>query len=210
MKTVLSLGVMAGVAAAGAAIADTVDDGVYGSLKGGATWQDDQSYDGAGLTGVETKFDRGRIGTAAIGVRSGPMRYELEGVHSESDVKSQNAGGGSVTGGGKSRLTAGMANVYVDLGTYVGVKPYIGGGAGYGRVKVDNYTVGGVTAVNGKDDVLAYQGMAGVSYDITPKLAVTGEYRYVGTNDATVDGPFGPSKVSYDSNNVLVGLRYTF
>ncbi len=188
-------------------------DGMYGSIKGGAAWVDDHSYSapGGGAGIVETKLDDGLIGTAALGVKSGIMRYELEGIRQESDVKAHTVGGTSIGGGGKTTLSGAMGNVYIDLGEHMGLKPYIGGGAGYARVGFENFTAGGVTVLDEKDDVFAYQGMAGVSYDLNPHWALTAEYRYLGANDAkvsTVGG--GTTKVSYDSNNVLIGARYTF
>jgi len=187
-------------------------DGMYGSIKGGAAWVDDHSYSTAGGTStVETKLDDGLIGTAALGVKSGIMRYELEGIRQESDVKAHTVGGTGIGGGGKTTLSGAMGNVYIDLGEHMGLKPYIGGGAGYARVGFEDYRVGGTTVLDDKDDVFAYQGMAGVSYDLNPHWALTAEYRYLGTNDAKVTAAGGTAtKVSYDSNNVLIGARYTF
>lgn len=210
---------VAAVALAGAASVMSIapamaNDGMYGSIKGGAAWLDDHSYSAPGGGGagiVETKLDDGLIGTAALGVKSGIMRYELEGIRQESDVKAHTIGGTGIGGGGKTTLSGAMGNVYIDLGEHMGLKPYIGGGAGYARVGFENFTAGGVTVLDAKDDVLAYQGMAGVSYDLNPHWSLTAEYRYLGANDAKVTTTGGgTTKVSYDSNNVLIGARYTF
>jgi len=221
MKHSLKLSVaLAGVAAMGEATAAQADswatgwmpkDGIYGSVKGGASWVDDHSYT-TGLGSTETKLETGTIGSVAIGARNGMMRYELEGLRQDSDVKSHSAAGVAVGGSGESELTAAMANVYVDFGERLGVKPYIGGGIGYGHVNFKDYSATGTGQfLDDSDNVLAYQGIAGVAYDINPCWAVTAEYRYIGTNDAEVATSAGTNtKVSYDSNNVLVGLRYTF
>jgi len=187
-------------------------DGPYASVKGGWTDTDDHSYNtGVGL--AETKLKNGALGSAAMGYKYGVMRYEAEVLHQESDAKSHTIGG--VTPGGvdgSPATTAAMANAYVDLGTYIGLKPYVGGGVGYSRVKFKDYrTASTGTFLDDSDNVLAYQGMAGVSYDITPKLALTGEYRYLGTNDPEVTTVGGTNtKISNDSNNGMLGLRYTF
>lgn len=210
----VALGSAASVATVAPAMAEgwMPKDGIYGSVKGGAAWVDDHSYDGGGLGPVETKLDDGLLGTAAIGMKRGMMRYELEGVRSEADVKAHTVNGVSAGGGGKTELTAAMANVYVDLGQYGGFKPYVGGGAGYARVGFKGYdTPGTGEFLDDNDDVLAYQGMAGVSYDLNPCWALTAEYRYIGTNDAEVTTTAGTNtSMSYDSNNVLIGARYTF
>lgn len=182
-------------------------DGGYASVKGGASWVDDQDYR-VGGTGVSTKLDTGGIGSAAIGMRKGPFRGEIEGLYSESEVDKHNVAGNA---DGKTKLTAAMGNVYYDITKIDGFVPYVGGGVGYGHMKLDNYSAGATKLVDKSDNVLAYQGIAGVSYQINPCWDVTAEYRYLGTQDASVRTAAGnKTDVSYNSNNVLVGLRYNF
>ena len=107
-------------------------------------------------------------------------------------------------------MNAIMGNVYYDFGQSA-LKPYIGGGAGVGRLSLNNHNAGGVTLMDDKDTVFAYQGMAGVMYTLTPNWSVNAEYRYIGTNDAEMSASNGStSKVAYDSNNVILGLSYKF
>jgi OOP family OmpA-OmpF porin len=187
-------------------------DGPYVSVKGGWTGTDNHSYNtGAGR--ASTKLDNGQIMSGAVGYKYGVMRYEVEGIHQASDVKSHTIAGTPRGGSdGKTQTDAAMANAYVDLGTYIGLKPYVGAGLGYSRVKYKNYSSSSTGPfLNDSDNAMAYQGMAGVSYDITPKWSATAEYRYLGTNDAEVTtAGGGQTKIGNDSNNVLVGLRYTF
>jgi len=187
------------------------NDGVYVRGEGGWTNIDDNSFaTGAGT--VSNKYeDDGYSYGAAIGMKKGPMRYELEGLHQESDVKSNSLAGAPLAGsGGTAELNAAMANVYYDFGNGR-LKPYIGGGAGIAEMKMDNISGGGATLMDDSDSVLAYQGMAGVSYQLNPCWSVNAEYRYVGTNDAELTTPGGAtSKVAYDSNNVMLGLTYKF
>ena len=65
-----------------------------------------------------------------------------------------------------------MGNAYLDLSAKSLLRPYIGAGLGAA-------IVGGES----KDTVLAYQGMAGLSYELSAKHAIGVEYRYFKTAD---------------------------
>lgn len=87
-----------------------------------------------------------------------------------------------------------LANAYVDLGTYAGLTPYVGGGAGvthvsWGDISHNPYCVNGTAACSG--NTLAAQGssgmdswrftyalMAGMSYDITSSVKLDLGYRF--------------------------------
>lgn len=188
-----------------------VRDGAYARVQGGWSNLDDNSFS-TSLGRVHTKYDDdGWISGAALGTRMGPWRGEIEGLYAEHEAKGHSLNGVGVGGvDGHAKLTAGMVNGYYDIGQGR-LKPYVGGGVGYANVKLDNYRAAGAKVADDDDNVLAYQGMAGVSYEINPCWSINGEYRYIGTNDAeirTLGG--GKSKVAYDSNNVMVGLTYKF
>jgi len=48
--------------------------------------------------------------------------------------------------------------------------------------------------------------MAGVSYAIDDQWSVDGQYRFFGTQDATIQG----ADFSMNSNDLMIGLRYDF
>jgi opacity protein-like surface antigen len=182
----------------------------YIRAEGGWNYTDDNSY-GTSVGQVNTKYDSGYMAGGAVGMQTGPMRYEVEAFQNKAKVKSLSAAGIAQPGAnGSMQLGAVMGNVYYDFGSH-NLKPYIGGGVGMGRLKADNQRSSFTTYADDSDTVLAYQGMAGVKYDLTPNWAVNGEYRYIGTNDgdiSTLGG--GTRKISYDSNNVILGLTYKF
>lgn len=111
-----------------------------------------------------------------------------------------------------------LANAYFDLGTWSGLTPYVGAGIGGAYVDSswaprDGYA-GGSSNWN-----FAWALMAGVSYAITPNLAVDVGYRYVhlgDTNSGTfscANGGCSQTPIYYKdvaSNDVRIGLRYTF
>jgi opacity protein-like surface antigen len=177
---VLSAGL---VAIAGSASADMLSrDGLYATVKGGVTQPQDQSF------GVE--YDTGFTAGAALGKKFGNYRAEIEGIYEESDTDG---------GAGKTEFSGAMVNGYYDFKNSSFFTPYVGVGAGYGHLRYHS-DVAGVNSVS--EDTLAYQGIAGVGYELNPCWTLTGEYRYVGTTEA--------ADTRYQSHSAIAGLRYSF
>lgn len=127
------------------------------------------------------------------------------------------------------RLDA-LANLYVDLGTWSGFTPYVGGGLGVSRIQITSdtnwYMSNGLPYHITTDgfyfnwdrsiDLIRYQFawalMAGVSYAITPELALDVGYRYI--NLGTISGVQDATGNTYtkvvDAQEVRLGLRYLF
>ncbi len=125
-----------------------------------------------------------------------------------------------------------MANGYVDLGTYVGITPYIGAGAGMSYVSWSNlddttYCVDGVVtpcaspaAVGGSTHGgingwrFTYALMAGVAYDISQNFKLDVGYKYRNIDGGDMFGwdsgeTFGAgSHGNIDTHEVRLGLRY--
>ena len=113
-------------------------------------------------------------------------------VDGESQIGSNCPFGG---GGGSCSLTHDtgfdaimvMANGYIDLGTYAGLTPYIGGGVGATNIQWDDVktraTCGGAacgTITNPGEESwrFTYALMAGASYDLTNRIKLDVGYRY--------------------------------
>src|SRR4051812_40720386 len=86
-----------------------------------------------------------------------------------------------------------MVNGYVDLGTYVGFTPYVGGGLGYsyvdwGSLSSSNFCTGpcpgpgtlvGTSESEGDQSWrFTYAAMAGIAYDVSQNLKIDLGYRY--------------------------------
>jgi opacity protein-like surface antigen len=114
-----------------------------------------------------------------------------------------------------------MANLWIDLPVGEVIRPYVGGGLGFGRLDVD--LIGEET--NGSTDVIiddsdwgfAYQLGAGVAFGFTPNMAIDVGYRYKVINNADLqlsdditDDNGGQIEKDYKSHNILVGLRFGF
>ncbi|WP_378947425.1 outer membrane protein [Mesorhizobium sp. ANAO-SY3R2] len=97
-------------------------------------------------------------------------------------------------GGAEMSAISVMANGYLDLGTYIGLTPYVGGGVGWSYVSwsnlnnrffcvddVNTCTVGlvGTDSHGGVSDWrFTYALMAGLAYDLTDNLKVDLGYKY--------------------------------
>ncbi len=95
-----------------------------------------------------------------------------------------------------------MANVLYDFKNLTNFTPYIGGGLGIAHTKFnddnDNTSL--------TDTKPAYQGMAGIGYNINRHNTISAGYRYFAARDYE-NGPF---TFSYDKHSVEAGYRFTF
>jgi OOP family OmpA-OmpF porin len=177
----------------------------------------------AGNSKLDTHF--GPAGQLSLGYGFGNgLRAEIEG-----DVmqNSPNSFGGAHSVAGQELKYGGMANVlydFVDLTPYV--TPYLGVGVGYQEQQFHNLRLvapGGAVLQTGTSSQgsFAYQGIAGVALPVSPALAFTLDYRFMGLTGnrnygAAVLTPGGAItaaniKSTNNYNNMaLVGLRYAF
>lgn len=182
----------------------------------------------------ETKVGPAAAVSLGYGFGNG-LRVELEGTGRRNELDGVRLNGQTL------RSTSGwvgnygpMVNLLYErsLGQPLGLplSAYIGGGGGY--LLADYRKLGGTTAngrtlvdLHGSSWALAYQGIAGVALaldGITPGLALTTEYRYLGLADnkvkALVQDRVSPAAVrraevkvtDNGTHTVLVGLRYAF
>ena len=123
-----------------------------------------------------------------------------------------NKGSFAGTGTQDFRSYGGMVNAYVDLGTFAGFTPYLGGGVGYVDVDWHDYTDAVSVVHPGANDWrFAYQLSAGVAYAITKNLKLDVGYRYfdVGGGGRYTDA--GGNRIDdggFGKSEVRAGLRY--
>jgi len=115
-----------------------------------------------------------------------------------------------------------LANGYLDMGTWYGFTPYIGGGVGVAVYQVSSfkdvslYPLGGFgTAPDHTSANFAWALMAGVAYHITPNLLLDVGYRYVNMGDISTGAISCSSTCNHETqhfnmeaNDVRVGLRW--
>jgi len=117
----------------------------------------------------------------------------------------------------------GLANAYIDMGNWCGFTPYIGAGIGFASINVSgmkdiNVPTGGAAFGSDKTTTnFAWAIHGGVSYDVTPQMAIDLSYRYTDLGNAssgavyTYQGAYAHSGVhikDITSNDVLFGVRY--
>ena len=214
--------------------------GVYIGAGAGVNLKQNSDLDakgplGAGLPrrGGELQYDTGWAGVLSVGYGFGNgVRAEIEGNYRYN--KADGVAGFGLGPWGRDRGYAQsygvMANVFYDFYQLNWpVIPYIGVGAGYvwtelNSVRGTSGQSGQRFAIDDTDGQFAYQAMVGASVPISavPGLAITAEYRFMGTLDNSFKAtaydttvPIGaPLRGKVDAENFnhafMLGVRYAF
>jgi OOP family OmpA-OmpF porin len=175
---------------------------------------------------ADVSFDTAPAGNLYLGYDFGAIRADIEGSIRQNDIGDVGVNwdafrfrGFPVPGGndvkanvkGHERTIGLMANVYYDFEFGSPFVPYVGGGLGVGfnnwKVKIPDADIN----FDYDSPLFAYQGIAGVSYYITPNLAANVEYRYFGESDAEFTS--GSTRIKLDApanHTVLAGIKYVF
>lgn len=133
--------------------------------------------------------------------------------------------GWNITKGRVSGIV-GLANAYVDLGTWHRITPFIGAGIGFASMTTSNvrdtgygaFAGGSGSASNKTSTALAWAIHAGLGYDLTTNLKAEVAYRYLNIGDVnsgrvvcTVPCAAYNAKIkNLDSHDVKFGMRYVF
>ncbi|MCH7498803.1 MAG: porin family protein [Nitrospinae bacterium] len=155
-------------------------------------------------TGEQFQNDPAFVINGAIGVELNPtIRIEGEiGLHTNTaDIS-----------GFADEFTFGivsfMGNGYFDIPTNSPLRPYVGVGLGFAVANLEQDFFG-ITA-DDSDLVAAFQLMAGLGYDISPKATLTFGYRYFTTSDPTFVLFGAPFETEITSHDFLFGARFRF
>ena len=199
----------------------------------GNTWN--TGYAGGGFTVEHTDMKTAPFFGLGIGVeRNRWLRLDLTGEYRGKFVffsqdRYNNGGACPGVGCGTNEFTAdieswlGLANAYIDIGTWRGITPYVGAGVGVASVSVlglKDVNVPQNSIFYGADNTevnFAWALYAGMSYDVTSQFTVDLAYRYVDLGDAAsgvvaaYDGSSSyPEHELQDitSHDVMLNLRY--
>jgi len=182
---------------AGGTVAQAKDVRPYFSLEVGAA----VNADGKGDSGdPAVSYDPGLAAGGAIGLDFEAGRIEAEVAYRRSGISE--IGGVSINGSGKLQVLSYMVNGYLTAPVQSALKPYLLGGVGFATGFLSS--VGGSTSATSTQ--FAYQGGAGIGFDIKRNVTLDASYRYLGTSDFSFNG----DKLSYGSHNMLFGVRYTY
>ena len=177
--------------------------GLYLSGNIGLGFRPDAGF--SGTTG-DLQNDPGLVINGAIGVELNPMiRVEAEiGLHNNTaDLLPFSPNEFTFS------MVSFMGNGYFDIPTNSPLRPYVGAGLGFAVAGVEEEDVFGATSTD-SDLVGAFQLMAGIGFDISPKATFTFGYRYFTTSDPSFNTAFGPFETEYTSHDFLFGARFRF
>ncbi|MGE4281833.1 MAG: OmpA family protein [Magnetospirillum sp.] len=156
----------------------------YVGLDGGANYMQDPGSS----TGADS--DWGWVGLGQVGYSYGAPKVELElGYRSNDSIDSIST----------------MINGIYDFMPNSKWHPFVGAGIGWAWLDGD---FAGAGARN-SDNSFAYQGIAGVGYDLDTNWALKAQYRYFATLDADV-GTANSGDSDYRNHSILAGFTYKF
>lgn len=199
----------AGPAPAKAAAAPA--SGQYISVSGGLVGKTDYDFGFAGGYKAKADVDSGAQGAIAWGSSVGNgWRAEIAlGYRSQNGdtVVTQNGTKLGSTDGKVQALSIDI-NGYYDFPVAGPAKPYVGAGIGVAQVKFND------DLIDDKGDALTLQGIAGVSFAVSPTIALfaEGRYQYTGSIKIKTSSPSGEqnSHLSMSGPAALVGARFAF
>jgi len=175
----------------------------YLGISGGVAILHDSDVTVAGVGGGTMDFDTGVAFNMNAGVELGGGRLEAEFGYKNADVKAVSAFGNSATVDDSDVLILSyMLNGYIDIKTESAIKPFIG--AGVGLLDAEFRSSG---FNSDKDKEFGYQFMAGLGFKTDDLVTIDVSYRYQGApNDFSKNG----TSISYNSSNILLGIRANF
>lgn len=175
-------------------------DGWYAAFRGGLTNSNLNDVDANASATADIDFDNVWMMSGAVGYRYSYFRAELEYSYRE-DHDENSSSGLSGTEFGSQNL---MLNGYIDfLPNYV-ISPYISGGIGWAKVKMDTFYTAASVRHEDNNDVnnFAWSIGAGLTIRVNKCLNLDGGYRYIDMGDI--------DSANVNAHEVYFGLRYTF
>jgi len=142
-------------------------------------------------TVFDLDFDNAFLINAAVGLRGGNYRSELEVLYQNHDLDAVSASDATVTNpSGRVKALTGLVNAYYDFDTgRTGFTPYITGGLGYTMADMSiHMTVDDEAGtLNENANAFAFQLGVGVGYPISERVTVDLRYRYFSARKLNFD-----------------------
>lgn len=162
----------------------------------------------ANPTPFRSSFDTGFIGIGSVGYKwDGHVRTELEAAYRQSDFNKVN---GTPANGIQKGIGI-SANIIYDFDNESAITPYLGVGFGISSDKWKRVATTGIPSFNDRSTAFQWQGIAGASMQMSPRVGVFVDYRYINSGKHSFDSQPSGSRVGRytdESHNVLVGLRF--
>lgn len=187
--------------------------GWYVGLGGGVNFKEDSDTSLLGITD-KFSFNPGYALDGSVGYGfENQLRAEFETSYRHNNVDKVSGPGAGTRTGSEDAIGL-MGNLFYDFDTRTGLTPYVGGGVGLGLVGADRAgLVAGGASLDDRSTEFAYQGIVGVSYELSERLDITADYRYFSTLSPdlkTTDAGVSSTNNDYSNHTFMVGLRYVF
>ena len=156
----------------------------------------------------------GFVGGVGVGIKSSWIRTDLTVDYTAMKYSGAIAAPGDVTA--KVDAITALFNGYLDLGTWYGITPYLGAGAGVANLRTHDYASTAAppftSGLSHSQWKFAYAVMAGAGYSIAPNITLDAGYRYVNFGDVTTaSDSFGAMTLkNLAAHEVRVGVRWSF
>lgn len=187
--------------------APAASEGFYAGLSAGIGQTSDADINGTGINS-SAEFDSGGVALLTMGYAyANGLRGELELGSRWSDADSIS----NTTASGDVRSISAMVNAYYDISTGGAFSPYIGLGLGGAQIKANSLSPISTSSINDTDTALAYQGIVGMSYQLSQNVALNADYRYFATRDLdfTTAGNTNVSQ-QYGNHALMFGISFSF
>jgi len=211
MKTMgkMKLFAVACIVALSASAASAADGKAYLGINAGALIPADSKVTNNIGNTADIEFNTGFTTSVYGGYEFGyGLRLEGELTYKQTEMDKFTFRGQSEKIKSDSAIFGTMANVFFDFKNSSLVTPYIGGGIGIASIYVGEGTDSNGTSIWNEDDdtVFAYQGGAGVGFNVSNNVTIDLGYRYFGTSEMKFD----LLKAEFASHNVVAGARFKF
>jgi opacity protein-like surface antigen len=190
----------------------SADEGYYISLLGGGAFLSKYTADRPAGTKVETAYDTGFLVGASLGYRwSERFRAEVEFTHRNVAIDALVQNSGTKTeGSGSFESYSFMANGFFHWVAESDIQPYIGFGAGFTRLNINDNT-SGFTSVASSDEVFTYQTILGIDFDFWENVRPFFEYRYLGTAEPKLTDTAGADfEAEIRGHHAILGVKFLF
>ncbi len=160
-------------------------------------------------------FENGFLFGGSLGYDFGNFRLDGEVGYAKPDFDKITLGSQQANGDGDLEVLTFMLNGYYDFNNSTRFIPFIGGGAGVGKLNMDSPSPALIQNTE-SDLVFAYQFTAGTAYQFTKSFSLLASYRYLGTTEGEFDtqapsiGFSGKTKQDYSAHQIRIGGRFSF
>ncbi len=184
---------------------------IYGAVSAGASIHEAVDIDDGTGSDFETTAFPGFLLSGAAGLDFGLIRIEGEILYNRYELDDLEFAGADESADGGFSTLAGMANLFLDLPTPIGITPFVGGGVGYGEASANDIEFNGSSLLDDSDTGLVYQARAGLAFAILPLTDLTLGYRYLVIDGIDLsDGAVELEDDDLKSHVFELGLRISF